>query len=413
MVLAGLGKGINTTVTFIPVLAAMFLFLSILETSGYMARAAFIVDRAMRAIGLPGKAFVPMIVGFGCNVPAVMAARTLDNRKDRILTVMMSPFMSCSARLAIYAVFTALFFPVGGQNIVFALYVIGILAAIGTGLLLRRTLLPGPAAPLVMELPPYHLPSLPRLFRQTWRRLKGFLWRAGKVIVPVCLILGVLENLPAHSGQTVLASLGQGLTPLFAPMGISQDNWPATVGLLTGTVAKEVVIATLNTLYLQLGHLANSQTAVFDLWSSLQAAFATIPEHIKALPEAFSNPILASMPEHHLEAAASSQMLQRFGSQHAAFAYLLFVLLYVPCISTSAVMARELNKGWALLSVAWSLFLAYGLAVLYYQWATWSLHPTTSFEWIVGLSALLTGFVLCLRYYGSRGSNSRAEALPC
>jgi ferrous iron transport protein B len=170
----GIGKGINTTLTFIPVIAAMFFFLSLLETSGYMARAAFVVDKAMRAMGLPGKSFVPMIVGFGCNVPAIMAARTLDSERDRLLTVMMSPFMSCSARLAIYAVFVAAFFPTGGSNVVFSLYLVGILMAVLTGFILRKTHLKGQAAPLILELPAYHKPSLKRLLKETGMRLGFF-----------------------------------------------------------------------------------------------------------------------------------------------------------------------------------------------------------------------------------------------
>ncbi|MEI6204636.1 MAG: ferrous iron transport protein B, partial [Enhydrobacter sp.] len=161
----GVGQGINTTVTFIPVLASMYFFLALLESSGYMARAAFVVDKLMRLLGLPGKAFVPMIVGFGCNVPAIMAARTLDSERDRILTVLMSPFMSCSARLAIYAVFVAAFFPTGGQNIVFSLYLIGILMAVFTGFILRKTTLQGTSSSLILELPAYHRPSLKRLLR--------------------------------------------------------------------------------------------------------------------------------------------------------------------------------------------------------------------------------------------------------
>src|SRR6185312_7608324 len=162
---------------------------------GYMARAAFVVDRVMRSLGLPGKSFVPMIIGFGCNVPAIMAARTLDNKRDRILTVMMSPFMSCGARLAIYAVFTAAFFPLHGQNIVFILYLTGIIMAMLTGLMLRKTVLHGDPAPLVMELPSYHLPNVRTIFLHAWQRLKGFVFRAGKLIVPICIFLGALNAL--------------------------------------------------------------------------------------------------------------------------------------------------------------------------------------------------------------------------
>jgi len=184
----GVGKGINTTLSFIPVIAAMFFFLALLETSGYMARAAFVVDKAMRAMGLPGKSFVPMIVGFGCNVPAIMAARTLDSERDRLLTVLMSPFMSCSARLAIYAIFVATFFPVGGQNIVFSLYLIGIAMAVLTGLLLRKTVFHGSASPLLLELPAYHKPSFTRLMKETSMRLRYFILRAGKLIIPACVL---------------------------------------------------------------------------------------------------------------------------------------------------------------------------------------------------------------------------------
>ncbi|TAK76362.1 MAG: Fe(2+) transporter permease subunit FeoB, partial [Gammaproteobacteria bacterium] len=250
----GVGKGINTTVTFIPVIGSLFLFLALLEDSGYMARAAFVIDRFMRALGLPGKAFVPMIVGFGCNVPAIMAARTLDNKRDRILTIMMAPFMSCGARLAIYSVFITAFFPHGGQNVVFALYLIGIFMAVITGFMLRQTLLKGDPSPLVMELPPYHLPRFKALCLHAWQRLKGFVFRAGKLIVPICILIGVLNTLnldgtmntgdgDAHS---LLSTVGQWVTPIFAPMGLHTDNWPATVGLVTGILAKEVVVGTLN-----------------------------------------------------------------------------------------------------------------------------------------------------------------------
>ncbi|MBS0359306.1 MAG: ferrous iron transport protein B, partial [Proteobacteria bacterium] len=200
IVVAGVGKGINTTLTFVPVIAAMFFFLSFLEDSGYMARAAFVMDRVMRALRLPGKSFVPLIIGFGCNVPAVMAARTLENKQDRILTVLMTPFMSCGARLAIYAVFTTAFFPVGGQNIVFALYMIGILVAVFTAWLLRKTWLGGESTPLVLELPRYHVPRFSVMCMHTWSRLKKFIYKAGKYIIPICVIIGGLNAITVDGG---------------------------------------------------------------------------------------------------------------------------------------------------------------------------------------------------------------------
>jgi len=415
IVAVGVGKGINTTVTFIPVVGGMFLFLSFLESSGYMARAAFVMDRCMRAMGLPGKAFVPMIVGFGCNVPAIMAARTLDNERDRILTIIMSPFMSCSARLAIFAVFAAAFFPVGGQNVVFCLYVIGVAVAVLTGLILRKTLLSGELSPFVLELPPYRMPTMQALWRQTWGRLKRFLSRAGRIIVPVCIVIGALNALTlqgnialdAAANTSLLSALGKLLTPLFSPMGIHADNWPATVGLLTGMVAKEVVIASLNTLYTQVGHLVNHAQS-FDFIAGMKAAFLSIPDNLKALPSALGNPVLASAPDRTINAGVYGVMYQRFAGQAAAFAYLLFVLLYVPCVSTTAVMIKELNKAWATFSVCWSLGLAYGVAVTFYQIATFWQHPLISMCWMLSFSGLFIITLMIMRYY----ANSNSSEVP-
>lgn len=169
----GIGGGIQVVATFIPIVGFLFMFLSALEDSGYMSRAAFVMDRLMLMIGLPGKSFVPMIVGFGCNVPAIMATRTLDNEKDRILTNLMNPFMSCGARLPVYALFAAAFFPVGGQNLVFGLYMLGIVVAVFTGLIMRYTLFKGEATPFIMELPTYHMPTIKGVYIKTWDRLKS------------------------------------------------------------------------------------------------------------------------------------------------------------------------------------------------------------------------------------------------
>jgi len=341
----GVGKGLNTTMTFIPVIGAMFMGLAFLEASGYMARAAFVMDRFMGALGLPGKAFVPLIIGFGCNVPAIMATRTIERQRDRILTVMMSPFMSCGARLAIYAMFTSAFFPVGGQNVVFALYLIGIIAAVVTGWLLRHTILPGEPSPLVLELPSYHLPTFRAIWQQGALRLKRFIFRAGKVIVPVCIVLGFLNSLvldgstagvfsmgDAHH-HSLLSQLGRLITPIFAPMGMSQDNWPATVGLLTGALAKEVVVATLNTLYMQAGHITPHHLATVDIWHGIQQAFASIIHNIQALPQALGNPIAASAPENTVIEGVYGQMYQRFNGQAGATAAF-FIIFITTDVST-------------------------------------------------------------------------------
>ena len=195
MVLAeGVGSGVKVVSTFIPIIGFLYLFLSFLEDSGYMARAAFVMDRLMRFIGLPGKSFIPLLVGFGCNVPAIMATRTLENQRDRILTVAMNPFMSCGARLPVYVLFAAAFFPIGRQNVVFGLYLLGILFAILTGLVLKSTLLKGQVSPFVMELPPYHLPTLRSVVLRAWDRLKTFMFRAGKTIIAMVVVLSLSQQ---------------------------------------------------------------------------------------------------------------------------------------------------------------------------------------------------------------------------
>lgn len=389
----GLGKGINTVLTFIPVIGAMFFFLALLEDSGYMARAAFVIDRLMQMLGLPGKSFVPMIVGFGCNVPAVMAARTLENNRDRILTIMMSPFMSCSARLAIYAVFTAAFFPSGGQNVVFLLYLTGILMAVLTGFLLRQTVLQGKPAALIMELPPYHLPRFKTLAKHAWQRLKGFVFGAGKLILPICILLGFLNA--GASTQSWLASFGKAITPIFAPLGIHHDNWPATVGLLSGVLAKEVVIGTLNTLY-----QSSLPVESLHFWHQLYLAVLSVPEHLSALVSSLTNPLLARAPLHTLNQQVYGTMAAQFDGKIGAVSYLLFVLLYFPCVSTLAAMWRELNKAWTLFSIAWMTAVAYGTSVLFYQSLTLSLHPLSSSLWIAGVAFVFSFIISGMQNHG-------------
>lgn len=397
LVANGLGKGINTTLTFIPVIASMFFFLALLETSGYMARAAFVVDKVMRILGLPGKSFVPMIVGFGCNVPAIMAARTLDSERDRLLTVLMSPFMSCSARLAIYAVFVATFFPVGGHNVVFSLYLIGILMAVFSGFLLRKTIFHGTASPLLLELPAYHKPSLRRLLKETNFRLRYFILRAGKLIIPVCIVLGGLNALTFNAnGDSVLSMFGQWITPLFSPMGLHQDNWPATMGLLTGMLAKEVVVGTLHSLYSQMGHLAQ-QTTMLDFGASLWGALMSIPHNLAHLGQVIIHPFSAITSEAGLPSAVSNVMYKHFDGKIGAYAYLLFVLLYVPCVSTMAAIRQEAGKGLMWFSIGWSLLLAYSTSVAFYQLATLMIHPTISLLWILVITAVVFLAVILIR----------------
>lgn len=419
----GIGAGIQTVATFIPVIGFLFLFLTLLEESGYISRAAFVMDRAMRGVGLPGKSFVPMLLGFGCTVPAVMATRTLENRRDRLMTVMMSPFMSCGARLPVYALFAAAFFPTGGQNLVFILYITGILFAVFTGLVLKNTLFHGETSPFVMELPPYHLPNLKSVLLRTWDRLKQFMFKAGKVIVAVVLVLSFLNSMGTDgsfghedSDRSLLASIGKGLTPVVAPMGIEEDNWPATVGLFTGIFAKEAVVGTLNALY---GEAAKEDSGkdekAFDFWGGISGAFATIPTKLTEALGSFADPLGLDIGDvSSQEAAAEKQevskgifgaMVSRFDGQAGAFAYLLAILLYMPCVAAVAAIFREVGTKWTLFSITWTTALAYGASVTFYQASTFALHPANSAVWIAVILALFASAILVMRWSG-RGEGS-------
>ncbi len=406
----GLGGGIQTMATFIPPIGFMFLCLSFLEDSGYMARAAFVMDRFMRFIGLPGKSFIPMLVGFGCNVPAIMATRTLDNQRDRILTIMMNPFMSCGARLPVYALFAAAFFPTGGQNLVFILYLMGIGAAVLTGLILKNTVLRGEITPFVMELPPYHLPNARSVLLRAYDRLQTFLFKAGRILIPVIMVLAFLNSLGIDgtfgnedSPKSVLASMGRSISPVFSPIGVTEENWPATVGLFTGIFAKEAVVGTLNSLYSSMDSGAaggEEEDAAFGLAYSVKEAFMTIPANLKDVAGSLLDPFGISIDVSDMDSAAEGlevekstfgSMVAKFQSSAAAFAYLIFVLLYFPCSAAIAAVYRETNLRWTAFAGFWTTFLAWSAATVYYQSATFSAHPGQSAAWIAVVAALFTG----------------------
>ncbi|WP_053951881.1 ferrous iron transport protein B [Candidatus Thioglobus autotrophicus] len=426
----GVGGGIQVVATFIPIIASLYLFLTLLEEVGYMARAAFVMDKFMRRIGLSGKAFIPLIVGFGCNVPGIMAARTLDTHRERVTTVMMSPFMSCGARLAVYALFAAAFFPVGGQNIVFSLYLIGVMFAILTGLILKRAFKGGAdTSDFLMELPGYQLPSFRNLGINTWNKLKGFVLGAGKVIVIVVTLINVVNSVGMdgsfgnqNSKNSALSALAQTITPVFEPMGIDQDNWPATVGIVTGILAKEVVVGTLDSLYSNLDVTvdANEIAAEYDLVNGVSEALATIPVNIAEAVSNISDPLGLSVLDdtHSQDLAAESQavsadtfgvMVSRFDGKIGAFAYLLFILLYFPCVAAFGAMTREVGKKWAIVGALWATGLAYFSATVFYQIGTFSQHPMHSLLWI-GVSIVI--LIISVMMLMTTGSNASNRAIP-
>ncbi len=428
----GVGAGVQVVATFIPIIGCLFLFMSFLEDSGYMARAAFIMDRFMRVIGLPGKAFVPLLVGFGCNVPAIMSTRTMENQRDRILTIMMNPFMSCGARLPVYALFAAVFFPVGGQNVVFALYLIGIFVAVMTGLIMKNTLFRGEASPFLMELPPYRMPTLLGILFRTWDRLKGFVIRAGKVIIPVVLVLNVLNTIAIDGstghqsdGKSILATIGKQLIPVFQPMGLAENNWPAAVGIFTGILAKEVVVGTLDTLYSQIDdnqkmhQPTDNNIEVPNVIQGMTDALATIPANLAEVADTLLDPLgikidavsdlSVTAEQQGVELGTYAAMQSRFDGKTGAFAYLLFILLYMPCVAAIAAVYREAGRGWAVFVGFWTTGLAYLAATSFYQAATWNQHPQQSIIWLSVLSLALViviGVLWLLGRYQSRDNHN-------
>lgn len=443
----GIGGGIQTVSTFIPPIFFLFFFLAILEDSGYMARAAFVMDRMMRALGLPGKAFVPLLVGFGCGVPAIMATRTMDRAVDRIVTILMAPFMSCGARLPVYVLFATAFFPTNGQNLVFGIYLVGILAAILTGFLIKRFVLPGEAAAFVMEIPPYHLPTVKGVMMRTWDRLKAFVNRAGRVIVVIVAVLSFLNSWGTDGSfgnedtdHSVLSEIGQTIAPVLSPMGVTQENWPAAVGIFTGILAKEAVVGTMNSLYDAMARTENEKNATaadsvgegaaaqeeedsgWSLAAILAEAGTSIVDNLKDMTGAFADPLGVSVGDlSDTEAAAEEQgvavdsiavMQKLFGSQLAAFAYLMMVLLYMPCVAAIAAVYREAGAAWTLFLAAWTTVLGYSAATIVYRVGTFAEDPAYAVT-AIGISvALLAGLIAFMRNWVRKNRGKGPRIIP-
>lgn len=402
----GIGGGIQVIATFIPVIGALYLFLTLLEESGYMARAAFVMDQFMRKIGVSGKAFVPLVIGFGCNVPSISATRTLDSPRERIIAVLMAPFMSCGARLAVYALFAAAFFKTAGHNIVFLLYLIGIGFAIMTAIIMRKTVLQGGVDHFVMEMPTYQVPQLRNIFINTWNKLKGFILGAGKIIIMMVAIINVVNSIGTDGSfgnqdteKSVLSATARAITPVFTPMGIEEDNWPATVGIISGLLAKEVVVGTLDALYSKIdtpqapNPLTLEEESRFSWATGIKEAASTVPAGLIGFADTLTDPLGFNTlnEDQEVESSTYVAMLSRFDGAIGAFAYLLFILMYFPCVAATGAMYTEVGAKWAMLGVAWSTGLGYGAATLFYQLATFAQHPAQSLAWtaiILGSFAL-------------------------
>ncbi|WP_251859977.1 ferrous iron transport protein B [Clostridium sp. Marseille-Q2269] len=317
LLLDGIVAGVGAVIVFLPVILTLFLGISFLEDSGYMARAAFIMDKLMRKMGLSGKAFIPMVVGFGCSVPGIMSARTLESERDRKLTALLVPLMSCNARLPVYALFASVFFPGRETSIVFSLYILGILLAFIIGLLFKNTLFKKDEEPFIIELPQYKMPELKNLMLHTWDKGKGFLKKAGTIIFSISVIVWLLSNFNFSGmvdiNESFLASLGKVLSPIFKPLGFT--GWQTSVSLLTGLMAKEVIVGTMGVIY----------------GGDLKV---TLLNHFTSL---------------------------------SAYSFLVFVLLYTPCVSVVATMKKEYGSKMALFSITYQIILAWIVSFLVYN----------------------------------------------
>ncbi len=318
LLINGVFKGVGAVLSFLPVIVVLFFFLSILEDSGYMARVAFIMDRALRKIGLSGRSFVPMLMGFGCSVPAIMATRTLPSERDRKLTVILTPFMSCSAKLPIYALFTAAFFKENRVEVIIGLYLIGIIVGIIFTCFLKVFVFKGEPVPFVMELPNYRMPGVKSVFRLIYSKAKDFVTRAFTIIFVAAIVIWFLQNfdtrlnLVTDSSKSLLAALGSLITPIFIPLGI--NDWRISTAFLTGFIAKESVVSTLTVL------LGGS---------------------VEKLPELFT--------------------------KLTAFVFLIFSLLYTPCVAAIATVRRELGRRWAFFIILTQCLIAWVVAFVFYR----------------------------------------------
>ncbi len=322
LVVRGIIHGVGGVIQFVPNIVIIFIIISFLEDSGYMARAAFLMDRSMHLVGLHGKSFIPMLMGFGCNVPAVMATRTLETREDRLITILINPLMSCTARLPIYILFTGVFFSTHGAMVIYSIYALGVLLAVASGKLFRKVLFPKAASPFVMELPPYRMPTLRGTLLHVWERAALFLSKAGTVILAASVVIWALGSLPWGTefagANSLVGHVGRAIEPVVRPLGM---DWRAAVALLFGIGAKEIVVSTLGVLY-------GTGRASGDLEGAIGKSFTPLTSYV----------------------------------------FMVVSLIYVPCIATIASIKRETNSwGWTLFAVGYSLALAYGVGFAVYR----------------------------------------------
>jgi len=383
LVVDGVIAGVGGVLVFVPVLMSLYFALAVLEDSGYMARAAFVMDRLMHSLGLHGKSFLPMIVGFGCTVPAIYATRTLENEKDRILTGLLVPFMSCGARLPVYVLFASIFFPTSSGTVIFGLYLTGIVIAILVGVILKHTVFRDKEESLfVMELPPYRMPTLKSVWLHLWERTSAFVRKAWSIILVTSVVIWLLLAIPtspssafndANVEQSAFATVSRITAPLFKPLGFGE--WQASGSLITGFVAKEVVVGTMAQVYdvEETGEEAAEPTTFGEDLVEVGASFigATV-DTIKSIPlivgiNLFEGEEEAEPTELMLVVEQSFEKSSGGNGALASLSFMLFVLLYTPCMVAIAAQRQEFGTKWMWVSILGQFGIAWLVAFLVFQ----------------------------------------------
>lgn len=370
LVIDGVVAGVGGVLVFVPGLLILYFFLALLEDSGYMSRAAFVMDRFMRIVGLHGKSFIPMILGFGCAVPAIYATRTIASRRDRVLTALLVPLMSCSARLPVYVVFGLAFFGARAGTVIWAMYALGILVAMLAGMVFTRTILkPDATSAFVLELPPYRQPSIKSILIHMWENTREFVRKAGTMILFASVVMWLLLNLPwgvNNQRDSYFGMVSGAISPVFAPLGF--DNWETGGALVTGFMAKEIVVSTMSQIYLgDKGlQIVEETTLGKELLGIGQGFVEATVSSGKILLSIIPGVNLVD-EESESEDTALSLALQGNFTPLSATAFLVFVLLYVPCVATLGAIKHEFGMSWAVTSALYQTAVAWLAAFIVYQ----------------------------------------------
>jgi ferrous iron transport protein B len=370
LIIDGIVAGVGGVLVFVPGLLILYLFLALLEDSGYMSRAAFVMDRFMRVVGLHGKSFIPMILGFGCAVPAIYATRTIASRRDRVLTALLVPLMSCSARLPVYVVFGLAFFGARAGTVIWGMYALGIVVAMLAGMVFTHTILkPDASSAFVLELPPYRQPALKSVIIHMWENTREFVRKAGTTILSVSIVMWLMLNLPwgvTDQPDSYFGKVSNAVAPVFMPLGFG--NWETDGALLAGFMAKEIVVSTMSQIYLGGGdtHPVEATTFREDL-IEIGSGFATATiDSGRILLSIIPGVKLVDEDAAPEDTALSLALRQRFNSL-SAVALLVFVLLYVPCVATLGAIKHEFGTSWAITSAVYQTTVAWMAAFIVFQ----------------------------------------------